>query len=141
VSKFNAHVAPSIPELPDTFWSYLAAFIDGEGSITMCQNGPRLILTNTDKASLDWIQSSLTCGYLQEHKRQKMSTRPCYGLSFGSRPIRLILPKVIPFLKIKKRKAEILLEYLNTVVPRGGSNYHTNFDELRQRVKTAMASA
>lgn len=123
-----------LPEQPDTFWAYLAAFIDGEGSIAMCQNGPRMIISNTHLPTMEWIKNQLGCGYLSPNGK---GPKPCYNLNFGSNAIRAILPKIIPYLKIKRIRAEVLLEYLETVVPRGG-NYHTNFSELRLQVKERM---
>jgi len=126
-----------LPDQPETFWAYLAAFIDGEGSITMCQNGPRMIISNTHHATMEWIQLSLGCGYLTPNGK---GPRQCYNLNFGSNAIRAILPKVIPYLRIKRKRAGILLEYLQGVVPRGG-NYHQIFQDLRDRVKQQMLAA
>lgn len=123
-----------LPELPDTFWAYLAAFIDGEGSIAMCQNGPRLVISNTHLPTMEWIKESLGCGYLTPNGK---GLRQCYNLNFGSNAIRAILPKVIPYLKIKCERSKVLLEYLDTVVPRGGT-YHTSFQDLRAQVKERM---
>jgi hypothetical protein len=126
--------AIELPIQPDTFWAYLAAFVDGEGSIAMCQNGPRMIISNTHRPTLEWFQQSLDCGYLAQNGK---GTKPCYNLNFGSNAIRAILPKIIPYLKIKRQRAQILLDYLATVVPRGGQ-YHTSFQELRKRVGEQM---
>ena len=131
-----------LPDLPETFWAYLAAFIDGEGSVSMCQNGPRLIISNTDLSVLEWIKNSLGAGYIQVLQRKgRLSVKPCYNLTFGSNPIRTILPRVIPYMRIKRRRAELLIEYLSAVVPRGGSGYNQNFDELRERVKQEMLTS
>lgn len=123
-----------LPEQPETFWAYLAAFIDGEGSIAMCQNGPRLIISNTHLQSMEWIKESLGCGYLTPNGK---GVKQCYNLTFGSNSIRAILPKVIPYLRQKRKRAQILLEYLGNVVPRGG-NYHESFGDLRTQVKEQM---
>lgn len=139
----NAWLPVVIPEQPDTFWAYLAAFIDGEGSVSMCQNGPRLIICNTDLKALEGIKASLGGqGYIQELQRKgRLSKKPCYNLTFGARAIRLILPKVIPFMLIKRKRSEILMEYLDTVVPRGGNNYHQDFEQARADVKRRMLEA
>lgn len=125
-------------EQPETFWAYLAAFIDGEGSITMCQNGPRLIITNSHLETLEWIRDSLEMGYLAQLKGGYGQTKPCYSLSFGSHACEAILPKIIQYMRIKKRKGELLLGYLNKI--RQGS-YHESFVNLRQEVKQEMANA
>jgi hypothetical protein len=139
VSNSNAWLPLDVPEQLDTFWAYLAALIDGEGSISMCQNGPRMVIANTDLAVLTHVKDSLQCGYIQEKKRGVKATKPCYNLSFGSRPMRVILPKIIPFMHIKKRRAKVMHEYLQTVTARGGSNYHTDFHVLRSKVKAEMS--
>jgi len=126
--------AETIPELPETFWAYFAGFIDGEGSITMCQNGPRLIVSNNHRDTLEWFKNSLG-GFGSITTNGK-----CNNLNYGSNAIRAILPKVIPYLRIKRKRAEILLGYLKTVVPRGG-NYEGQFQVLRDQVKQQMLAA
>lgn len=124
-----------IQELPETFWAYLAAFIDGEGSVTMCQNGPRLVLSNTHKKTLEWIKESLGYGYLQVNG--KANPNPCYNLSFGSNPIRIILPRTIPYMRIKGKRSQVLLDYLSTVILRGGPQ-HISYADIRKQVKEQM---
>lgn len=136
----NSWVHVETPDLPDTFWAYMAAFIDGEGAVTMCQNGPRLILSNTDLPVLEWFKAKLKCGYIQTLKKQPNTTKPCYNLNFGSNAIRAVLPKTIPFMHIKQRRAELLMEYLNGVRdPK--DKYHTDMREERSRIKQLMAEA
>lgn len=127
--------AVDLPELEQTFWAYLAAFIDGEGSVTMCQNGPRLVVSNTHLPTLEWIKDSLGCGYIQANGKSK--TKQCYNLSFGSNSIRSILPKTIPYMRIKRQRSQILIDYLLTVVPRGG-DYHKSFDDERSKIRDLM---
>lgn len=103
----------------------------------MCQNGPRLTISNTHKETLDWIQTSLDCGYFQE--QQKGRSKTCYNLNFGSNAIRMILAQTIPYMHEKKCRSEILLDYLDTVTLRGG-NTRGDFDKLRQQVKLNMAN-
>jgi|SRR5215831_6802504 len=124
--------------MDETFWAYLAGFIDGEGSVSMCQNGPRLIITNTYLPTLEWIRDTVGAGNIQQvrHKGLGERSKPCYNLNLGSHAAGRILPKVIPYMKVKKARAEILVEYLDTI--RAPGAYHVNFDDLRAQVKERM---
>jgi hypothetical protein len=106
---------PLNPNIPDTFWAYFAGFIDGEGSIAMCQNGPRLIVSNTHEPTLDLIMSTIGHGYTGEHtaEPQLNKTKPCYNLNFGINAMKSILPKVIPYLIQKKERAQDMQNFLD----------------------------
>ncbi len=99
--------------MTETEWAWLAGFIDGEGTIAIYQNGPRMVIANTDLETLEWIQASTGFGYIQENTKREMATKPCYLLSFGSHAIRAMLPKLIPHLRCTRSKAEDLLAYMS----------------------------
>lgn len=110
--------AYKIRDQPDTFWAYLAGYVDGEGSISICQNGPRFTIANTHLATLEWIRDSMGFGTISERNAKSMlarRTKPCYNLNAGSNGLRAVLPKIIPFLQEKRPQAEAMMEYLATM--------------------------
>lgn len=106
-----------ILEQSETFWAYLAGYVDGEGSITICQNGPRFVISNTHLETLTWIRESIGLGQIQEVKAKShlvRRTRPCYNYSIGANGMRSLLPKLIPLLREKRPRAEKMMDYLAT---------------------------
>lgn len=104
-----------LPDLPETFWAYLAAFIDGEGSIMLCQKKyPRIVVTNTHRATLAYFHDAIGIGSISQ---QDHSKKPAYVFLLAPNGCRLVLPKIIPYLIQKRRKGELLLRYLklNTI--------------------------
>jgi hypothetical protein len=97
--------------MTQTFWAYLAGLIDGEASLGIYPSHKyvRLDISNTNIKVLKGIQTELGCGNIQISQRQ----RPCGHLMFGAEPLRWMLPELMPYLRIKRRLAELLLKYIN----------------------------
>jgi len=104
-----------LPELPETFWAYLAGLVDGEGSMSVYANGPRLSISNTHLPTLEWVRDSLSYGRVWQLQQSEMATRPCYQWDCGARVMRALLPKILPYLRIKQERAEALLEYMDEI--------------------------
>jgi len=103
--------------------SYLAGLIDGEGCMEIqkrkkpeCFLGyyyvARVRITSTDKEIIEWLKESFG-GWISERKgvdRNRDSWEWC--LSYGK--AKKFIEKVCPYLKIKKKQAEILREFYRT---------------------------
>ncbi len=130
-----------ILEQPDTFWAYLAGYVDGEGSITLCMNGPRFIVTNTHKPTLEHISASIGFGTIQENTARgniERRTRPCYTLNVGANGMRSLLPRLIPFLIEKKERAERMMDYLNAMSSNPHSRHIPGHIEGLERAREAF---
>ena len=99
--------------------AYLAGLIDGEGCIGIAKSSKqfrhdaRLTIGMTDGEYLTALADELGIGYLYSQKRAQRpgwKRRTC--LSFGATACRILLPCVLPYLRLKRRQAELLLEYL-----------------------------
>ncbi len=102
-------------------WVYLAGIIDGEGSVALYrkrnQKGyliwePKLEISNTSKKFHIWVKDNFGGG-TSKHRfnpEKYPRTKTSYTNAFSSNKIREIAPKVLPFLIIKKRQTELLLE-------------------------------
>jgi hypothetical protein len=95
--------------------AYLAGFIDGEGSITLslAKGYPRtgFKISNTRRGVIDWIHANYggsiyTCKRLSEPQKKE-----CFIIQFNIGDSRDVLQRVIPYMKVKKEQAEILLAY------------------------------
>lgn len=123
-------------ECADVFWAYLAGFVDGEGSISMCQNGPRFIVTNTYLPVLEYIKENLGVGYISEvGKNSPNRTRQCYHFNVGANGMRTILPKLVPYLQEKKELAIRMIAYMNTTTPQTAGIQGAEYYKKREDTK------
>lgn len=98
---------------------YIAGILDGEGSIHICRSHgyflPRVGISNTYKPLIAWLKRKIGCDYIHVFKYgYNTHKRPCYYLSFENRQkITALLKTLLPYLIVKRRHAEIMLEYLS----------------------------
>jgi LAGLIDADG endonuclease len=114
--------------LSDTDLAYLAGFFDGEGSIYIRKNySPNhpnpyydihIDCTNTDKETLVWIQQTTGIGKLRDRPKQKPN-KDAYEWYLATSQMKEFLKAILPFLKIKKVRAEITLEFLELEIFQG----------------------
>lgn len=106
--------------------AYIAGFLDGDGSITAlfvdqgC-NRPRfdirIYFFNQNLEVLLYIRDVLKSGILIHHPTGYSG---CYRLDIPARDLNRVLPMLIPYLRCKKRQAELALLGRTTVNPHGG---------------------
>ncbi len=106
----------NLEKLTETDWSYLAGLIDGDGTISVYHNktswNPSVKIANSDKATMDIISKMLKQRlYVYKKKKRKTRTLPIYTLHiFSLHRLIPFLKGIIPFLKGKRKRAELLLE-------------------------------
>lgn len=110
-------------------WSYVAGILDGEGSImikthknhnrTISYFTPVIAIVNTSYDMLEAVQEFIGCGHIYVKKNDtpsakafgKYHMRTYWRLQIASIPeVEYVLNKVLPFLIIKKDKAQAALE-------------------------------
>ena len=107
--------------------AYMAGILDGEGSFYIGnysanrKNGDKHYQTNlkvscTDKILIDWIFDTFGgIRHLYTHKQTpKNSRKPVHGWQCSGDRLQHICEVVLPYLTIKKRQAEILIEMRKT---------------------------
>ena len=108
--------------------AYLAGFFDGEGTISIHKHKettsrgyyfqPFFSVSNTNLEALTFIKNKLgNIGNLHKTSTRKgeleKGWKPAYRLDIGKRSHLLeLLPKIIPYLIIKKKQSELLLQFL-----------------------------
>jgi len=117
----------------------LAAFLDGEGCITLLdrQRGtqygvyhlyqPHVVIGNTDKRLMDWLMSTFNgwVSKLQPTGRPNAKV----GYSWHMTNIKRLLHDVYPYLLLKKEQAEILMNFPMSEKP---NRHRTDKDKRRQ---------
>ncbi len=108
----------------ETVSAYAAGLIDGEGCITIqriscpkqgyCIYQLRVIVGNTEHAMLDWLQSHFG-GSIQQKAEKRVNRRDCWMWSIVSHQAKLFLEKILPYMVTKKLRAEIAIEYRNSL--------------------------
>lgn len=110
-----------------TKWAYLAALIDGEGTISIGGHSAKLKsgelrprfdlqinVANTDIRLMKWLTSVFGFNYytLSQNKNIR-SRKPCYQWKVSGRKSQeQFLLAVIPYLVMKKEQAKLALEFL-----------------------------
>jgi len=112
---------------------YLAAAIDGEGYLGLVPIGRhreghhapgfsfRVSISNTDRSWLDTLQQ-WAGGYVELRSAVKGNRKPCYVLRFNGATAKDLLMRVMPYLILKKPRAELILRYFELAAQRRSHN-------------------
>jgi hypothetical protein len=133
--------------MKDIDLSYLAGYIDADGCISLSKNNTMnnayqltIAITSTKPKILYWILDLLKVGYVKEIPFYKSQTswvrgrkQKQYIWRISNRGIRKIIKLLIPFLKTKKRQAELINEYLEISNKRKGK-YITEEDRIKKHL-------
>ena len=127
-----------MPVITDTEAAYLAGFIDADGHIGIVRRTTRrgdkhyayirpvVQIGQAKRKILDWI-SDLVGGTVSIHGQ-----RGFYNLRFHAGTIRWLLPQLLPYMQVKKRQAQIVLEFTDlSRVTKNGKSLSEN--ELARR--------
>ena len=132
----------------ETILAYLAGFIDGEGSLMIrknnyrvinpkygdCKNpqySPRVGVKNTREEPLILLKETFG-GYLQKDKKIYpsisgfKSNKPIYVYSAEHNIAYLVVETLLPYLIIKKKQAEVILELRETKKEATKNRYKNN---------------
>lgn len=106
--------------------AYFAGFIDGEGTITTVRTKrdssrsgyryqPILQVAQCETNVLEWLRNVSGNGRIVSAyvKKREVFHRTLYKLTFSPNQIRHVLPQVMPYLRVKARQADLLMQFLN----------------------------
>lgn len=108
----KSNVIPLKSDLKETDLIYAAGFLDGEGCFELL--GPahksciRIKVYNSYKPVIDWFLETFGGSY---YNAGRMSIKPMYAWSITGENCVNFCKLIIPFLKEKKRQAEIIVEF------------------------------
>jgi len=151
----------SFDEIPETFWAYFAGIFDGEGSIglakrerkyglkTRITNHRQFNLANMHRPTVEFIRSTCQMGRIQETRIKTTEAKleenriHNYLVFFNAKELRVILPKLVPYLIQKKERAQIMIEWLSTLSNDQHANNNPHLkrkrEEIYQRFQVAQS--
>jgi hypothetical protein len=97
-------------------WAYAAGLFDGEGSITLAPNSRsgspalKVCLSVCHKETVLWLQTTFG-GLFSESSNGPLATRTIWRWTVNGKAAKPFLVGVLPFLKIKKGEALVVLEF------------------------------
>lgn len=146
-SRRDRAAAPLL--LEPTVAGYIAGFIDGEGALCLGRRyekarahhrrGLRLVLGNTDRQPLDWIQGHLG-GSLRLGLPGTGGHKPVWYYELCGIDSRRLLRAILPLLFVKRRHAEVVLAYheaAETKDPEAMARLGAEIDALNARGERA----
>lgn len=142
-------------ETPETTWAYLAGMIDGEGHMALsrhyknnCKTSKRgyeietkLDIANMNKESLVDLCGLIGMGKVTTLILRRPNQDPFenYDIRFKVSEQRIILPKVIPYLRLKKETATIILRLLDYRLDKKNKAFTEKFYlELEEEYRCAL---
>lgn len=118
--------------------AYLAGLLDGEGYFQMKSFNrayrhtfdPIVCIVHTYRSLLEWLASTYGGKTIKCHEPRSPKHRQEYRWQIGTRVIVTLLPEVIPSLRVKRQKAEIVLTLAKLNILRNvGTKYHKPLTE------------
>ena len=103
----------------DTDLAYLAGFIDGEGSISIFtsvkarRDNLRFDIYNTDEGILRWIEQVFG-GRIHIVRRARDGWKQEFTWTCGQQHAASVLTACLPYLKVKRRQAELFVQHQAT---------------------------
>jgi hypothetical protein len=106
--------------LSPTDAAYLAAIIDGEGSVALkdrratrpgaSRPSVSLSVSNTYLPLMEWIKKKTAVGHVSKQRSNELGKKQCYVWRVASRSAVLVLQQVIPYMLEKKQRAIAAVE-------------------------------
>ena len=130
-----------VKQLSETEKAYIAGFIDADGTIIISNSKkiftPRIVMGNCNKLVLETIQSMIGVGKIYTKKMNTKEWRTLYHYSIGTH-VNLIklIPQLIPYLILKRKRAELVLEFCNIRHCDSKSTYKQRCFEIYDELKT-----
>ncbi|HEX4374883.1 MAG TPA: LAGLIDADG family homing endonuclease [Puia sp.] len=113
--------------MTDTELAYLAGIIDGEGCFfiglfrtkatkNLLNYHTYIKISNTDKDLMDWIKENAHATNNQQERKTRVSKkeRTIYNSQISGETLDDLIPKIYPFLIVKKRHCEIMIRMRST---------------------------
>jgi len=123
-------------------WARLAAYIDGEGCISLARHrnvymAVRVTIFNTDKRLIEWLGEHFG-GHVVVRRSKNIRHKTGYGWCVSSKAAAYVIRNCHPYLILKKEQANVALDFISTI-----SNAISNNADLvheRRNIRDNMLS-
>jgi len=107
--------------------AYIAALIDGEGSVTLCRKNKHVYrridisINNSDKKMLEWVLKAVGAGKILPKKIYSEKHTPTFTYRIVCREALPFLKQILPYLHTyKKDRTKLILKEFMKLTPRNG---------------------
>jgi len=126
--------------------AYLAGLLDGDGSIYFIirKNSiePKIVFSNTSKQLIEDLKDLIPLEnivYWEKHPKNKNARISYYIRIEKAEALKTFLENIVPYLRRKRRQAELMLEYVTSRLERrkikGTVHYSEREKEIAKEVK------
>lgn len=134
----------NVPQHDPLFLAWAAGFIDGEGCFSICVRSkssvrtivyePILVVAQNDIRPLRELQEAFG-GFVSGRILRPGNRRDHYQWRLAPRPMAAMLPLLLPYFRVKREPAELMLQFLALSLRQGRPNGRAGIppDEMRQR--------
>ena len=109
-------------------WIYLAGIIDGEGMLTIDSKksnlSAKISIVTTSNELANWLKEKLKTPLTISKNKKHPEYREKYEFFVHGYETKPFLEKILPFLIVKKRNAELLIEFINMRLSRSTHAEH-----------------
>jgi hypothetical protein len=133
------NTAKTVQILLPTEAAYIAALIDGEGTITLTRphrNSNRqlaITISSTERCLLDFVIGCTNVGKITNKRKSQQHHKSSFVYALHNRQALQLLAQIQPYLKsYKARRAEMVLAEYLAVTPRNGK-YNEELIKERER--------
>lgn len=116
--------------MTETELAYLAGIIDGEGCFfiglfrtkathDLLNYHTYIKISNTDKDLMGWIKEKAKATNNQQERKTRISKkeRTIYNAQIGGKTLDELMPKIYPYLIVKRKQCEIMIKMRSTFTP------------------------
>jgi len=110
--------------LKDVDWSYIAGFVDADGSIGIERRkrasgevgySVKLYITNADRETMDWLVTNLNGSVYLTNRNSPKHHQTMWRWVVRGKKAGPIIQKLLPYLHLKKKRAEIAMRFIETI--------------------------
>lgn len=119
MSSTRLEIEEEIKPLAELDYAYLAGFIDGDGCFSITKSGHWNHCVKVGGAYNSTVEDVIELAVRSGGTYHHLKSRNCWQVQWQGSKTRLIVEAIKPYLRIKRQQADIMLEYLSTIGPRG----------------------
>lgn len=124
--------------------AYMAAFIDGEGSISIRRRTTQiqfmLTVVNTHEGIIRWLHQRTGMGQIKQREVRNEKWRQVWEWSVTSRQAAQVIYAVYPHLRVKQQQAAVALHFMATTHEAGGGPASVEYHEQRHAMAEDVAA-